>query len=391
MGYWKEFWPSTKVILLLLAGMIFLLFVLVLVRVEVFSFNNPFIDIFTRSSVNIPTPVPASPSLTAKKNARIYSGPGTDNEVYGQLKKGNSASVIGLNDDGSWWMIAVPSVDTGNGWILAELVETENVDGVIASSSVNATSMFGSPTLSANTQLDLRDEPSSIAKIIGVMDAGQSAEILGVKQDGTWWLITVSTIEIGQAWVPAELVTVENTEGVPVVGSPDHIPSLRVASVTASVNVNVRSGPGTQYEKVEVFNSGQTTDAIGISPDGNWWLINVPTGIVSRGWVSAKFVEAENADQIPVLGPDGNPLGEEVLSASAATATANVNVNVRRGPGTEYKIIGLLEEGQRAEVIGISPDGGWWVLNLPSVEGGRGWVSIKFVTAKYTDEVPVIE
>jgi uncharacterized protein YraI len=395
MSYWKEFWPSTKVILLLLAGMIFLLLVLVLIRAQVFSFNNPFVALFNRPSIEIPTPIPSSPSLTAKKRVKIYSGPDTDNEVYGQLKRGESAAVLGLSDDGSWWKIVVTSVDFDSGWVLSEFVDTQNVEGLVAGSadtaSASDSAVSGNSTLTANTQLDLRSEPSSIAKIIGVLDEGQSAEIIGVNQDGTWWLIVDTAVETGQAWVPTELVTLGNTQAVPVVGSPEHIPSLRVASVTASVNVNVRSGPGTQYDKVDVLNSGQTTDAIGISPDGSWWLINAPSGIISRGWVSAKFVESENADQVPVVGPDGNPLGQEVLSASAATATANVNVNVRLGPGTEYKIIGLLEEGQGAEVIGRSPDGGWWVLKLPGVETGRGWVSGKFITVKNPEAVPVVQ
>jgi len=54
------------------------------------------------------------------------------------------------------------------------------------------------------------------------------------------------------------------------------------------------------------------------------------------------------------------------------TPTANVNVNVRTGPGTNYPAIGSLFAGTSLDVIGRSPDGVWWVVNL---SGRQGWVS----------------
>jgi uncharacterized protein YraI len=73
--------------------------------------------------------------------------------------------------------------------------------------------------------------------------------------------------------------------------------------------------------------------------------------------------------------------------------TANEAVNVRSGPGTEYPAYGVLPQGQSAPVVGVSPDGGWWVIGLPAgySPDGYGWVSAAYVTTYNTAGVPVIQ
>jgi PKD repeat protein/uncharacterized protein YraI len=81
------------------------------------------------------------------------------------------------------------------------------------------------------------------------------------------------------------------------------------------------------------------------------------------------------------------------------TVTANVNVNIHSGPGPHYPIIGILAQGQSAEVVGVSPDRAWWAIKYPPpvpspAEGaidGQGWVAAQFVTAENTQNVPVVQ
>jgi uncharacterized protein YgiM (DUF1202 family) len=58
---------------------------------------------------------------------------------------------------------------------------------------------------------------------------------------------------------------------------------------------------------------------------------------------------------------------------STPIATANVNANVRSGDSTQYPIVGSLEEGESAPIVGVSSFGtGWYVIDL---SGRRGWIS----------------
>ncbi len=71
--------------------------------------------------------------------------------------------------------------------------------------------------------------------------------------------------------------------------------------------------------------------------------------------------------------------------------TATSDVNIRSGPGLDYDTIGLLQQGQTAEVTGVSPDSGWWVVKVEAAPGGQGWVSTQFVTTENTANVPIIQ
>ena len=61
----------------------------------------------------------------------------------------------------------------------------------------------------------------------------------------------------------------------------------------------------------------------------------------------------------------------------APRLTANQTVNVRRGPGTNYAVIGSLSGGQSAEVTGKNPAGNWWQFDY---SGQMGWVIGDLVT-----------
>ena len=73
-----------------------------------------------------------------------------------------------------------------------------------------------------------------------------------------------------------------------------------------------------------------------------------------------------------------------------ATVTARSGVNVRTGPGLEYPIIGIAPFGSTLEVVGVSADGTWWVINVPGAPNNYGWVSDEFVEVENGDNLLVI-
>lgn len=84
-------------------------------------------------------------------------------------------------------------------------------------------------------------------------------------------------------------------------------PAPGVPSVTATANLNIRSGPSTAYPKVGLLQEGQTAEAIGVSPDGAWWVIKVPEAANGQGWVSGQFVTTANVENLPVVQPPPLP------------------------------------------------------------------------------------
>jgi PKD repeat protein len=70
--------------------------------------------------------------------------------------------------------------------------------------------------------------------------------------------------------------------------------------------------------------------------------------------------------------------------------TTTTNLNVRRGPGTSYDILGVLLEGQKAEITGRDADATWWQIKFDSAPEGRGWVAARYATAINIADVPIV-
>ena len=68
-----------------------------------------------------PTPAPAS--VTIQQNMNIRGGPGTNYPVVGGGAPGETAFILGRNEDGSWFQIEFPDSPGSVGWIYGPLVQ----------------------------------------------------------------------------------------------------------------------------------------------------------------------------------------------------------------------------------------------------------------------------
>ena len=89
--------------------------------------------------------------------------------------------------------------------------------------------------------------------------------------------------------------------GSPIVENPELPEDAPIAE--AIDTVNVRSGPSTDYPSYGLANAGDRALILGISEDSLWWVVELPTYVApdGRGWVSAGYVNATNADEVPVI------------------------------------------------------------------------------------------
>jgi heat shock protein HslJ len=72
-------------------------------------------------------------------------------------------------------------------------------------------------TVTAPDGIFLRTGPGTNYPYVGAAPFGESGSIIGVSQDGQWWLAAAPNLPGGQVWVSAEFVDAQNTESVPVV------------------------------------------------------------------------------------------------------------------------------------------------------------------------------
>jgi len=79
---------------------------------------------------------------------------------------------------------------------------------------------------------------------------------------------------------------------------------------------------------------------------------------------------------------------ETVTPTPTVTATFSVPMlnfdgatNCRGGPGTEYDVLVVMKDGQKAEILARSPSGNYWVIDSPNGKGPC-WVAGDFARAE---------
>ena len=84
-------------------------------------------------------------------------------------------------------------------------------------------------TVTAPDGVFLRTGPGTNYPYVGAAPYEETGTIIGVSEDGQWWLADAPNMPGGQVWVNAQYIDAQNTENVPVV----HAPALE-ASLTST-------------------------------------------------------------------------------------------------------------------------------------------------------------
>lgn len=159
--------------------------------------------------------------------------------------------------------------------------------------------------------INVRSGPGTQYPSYGMAPIGASAEVIGVSEDGRWWVVKISTdyAPDGRGWVNANYVSVYNASDVPVIPTPplngvDLPPTVPAGPIaTTTEPLNVRSGPGTNFPSYGTVPIGISGEVIGVSEDTAWWVVKIPTDIAAdgMGWVSGRYVLVTNAENVPVI------------------------------------------------------------------------------------------
>ncbi len=173
-----------------------------------------------------------------------------------------------------------------------------------ASAGVFITGLLVTPALAVsgtvNTDgaaLRVRAEASVAGEVLSKLQDGAQVELLSLVGDGSWYEISCGDVA---GYVSSEYVKVAGEDadklaGLPVEAAPIYL------KVTASP-LNVRSGPGTDYDKAGKLREGEVVTAEELR-DGWYKLAG------DEGYVSAEFVEEVDAEQAAELAAQASASG----------------------------------------------------------------------------------
>ena len=165
--------------------------------------------------------------------------------------------------------------------------------------------------------------------------------------------------------IPVPLSLVSRTEALaPVV----------VDATIAGERINLRNGPGTEYDAVARISADTPVQVIGRYQDGNWYQIRERPGKPIY-WVSGELLNLPEgaANTLFEVAPD------QVLPPPPPKIAAvnETGLQLRDGPGTNYVAIDKLQSGAQLELLERYQD--WFHVGIPG--GTDGWVKGEFLTA----------
>jgi len=99
----------------------------------------------------------------------------------------------------------------------------------------------------------------------------------------------------------ADAIQQQPTVSVPTVTGTPIGPYIRVNA--DNDQINVRSGPGTDYDSIGVMIAGQTAAALGRSVGGSWIMVKYPGVASGVGWVYSPLVTLLGGGDIPIVEP----------------------------------------------------------------------------------------
>ncbi len=172
------------------------------------------------------------------------------------------------------------------------------VEPVVSAPQVNPSTNSNARITVTASQLNVRQSPSILGRVLTQITKNQTYPIVGRNVDSTWWQVNINGT-IG--WVNAIYTSASNIQNVAVSNTTTQVnPPATSFSVTTTANVNLRTGSATSFNVLNIVPRNTTVSILARNADTTWWQVSY-RGIV--GWVNAGFVTLQGStdiNQIPV-------------------------------------------------------------------------------------------
>lgn len=232
-------------------------------------------------------------------------------------------------------------------------------------------------TAMSSGYLNLRTAPATTSTILMIVPPAAALTVNGDAERGYYPVVYGERL----GWVSTDLVQMELRTQPAAAVSFDESKLLPEGVATLVESLNLRTGPGTSYEAVQVVEAGSQVEASG-EISGDYEKVRFGD---KEGWVSSIYV-----DRGPE--PDGGQLREQQIFAEIATAgqlpvsagmivVTDAEIVLRSGPSASYQKLAVVPAKSTLTLTGNQSEG-----YLEAGFGGKtGWVTAGYLRQR---EVP---
>ncbi len=325
----------------------------------------------------------------------VRQGPGLHYAVVTTVPRGTQANIFGRDASDDWFLVEIQGI-AGRVWIYQDLTTVQGSLNSVPFVSPTDTNPIGSPVdaplaITKPNVLNVRTGPGLNYQVLTTVPSGTQGRIIGVSPDYQWYRVVLGVLS-QPAWVYASLTTVTGslaTVKVYTLAEIDGGLSVicdRPFALTTPYVLNVRGGPGIEYDILTTVPRGTRAEIVGIGPQNQWLYVELDA-LTEPAWIfkdlTTVFGSLSGVRQIASwqVGQPGLP-GQPDRPEQPGTAnegdrplaiTYSSIVNVREGPGENYNVLIAVGQGTRARILGLDPTEAWYLVEIDGIDQ-LGWI-----------------
>ena len=284
----------------------------------------------------MPVTIPATTVTITDDYVNIREKASASSAKVGTFKRGEQVTIAMTDASDKWGYCS-------KGWIFLAYTSYDQKN-----SSSSTLTGGTSGKVSGAEKVNVRTAPG-----VGNPVATQLSEGTAVTVYEQTTVNNASWGHIDQGWISMGYVTLNESKE-----SGSSISTGSSAVVSSSVNLNVRSGPGSNYTKVATLAPG--TSVVILRKET---VNGVAWGLIDQGWINLNYVSATASSS-----------GSTGYGVSGTVVNCSTGVNIRSAAGTTNALVGVAALGSRVTVTERVQVNGYYWGHID-----RGWVCMDYI------------
>ncbi len=296
----------------------------------------------------------SSESVRARTTAgvNVRSGPGTNYSSKTVIASGTSITVTDRVTDRSnseWYAVKLSNGMTGYIYSIYIRIESESSSG--GSSGTEST------PAKTTEYVNVRSGPGTNYTSKTVIASGTSITVTDTSNP-EWYAVKLSNGMTG--YIYSIYIELQSSAGGSTSGG---------VQAKTTAGVNLRRGAGTSFGVIRVVATG-TTVTVTEATNAQWYKVKLSDG--TEGYIFTEYLNVISGD-IDSVKPDEDDTPD---TSGAVTARTTTDINLRRGPGTTYGVIMVVDENVTVTVTEAT-NSEWYKVRL--ADGTEGYFSAQYL------------
>ena len=319
------------------------------------------------SSSTTATPAPSGSEQSAKTTEYVNfrSGPGTNCSSKGVIALGTTVTVTDRSNS-EWYAVRLANGSTG--YIFAQYLKLNSSSSATATPAPTQAPSGSEQSAKTTEYVNFRSGPGTNYSSKGVIASGTTVTVTD-RSNSQWYAVRLANGSTG--YIFAQYLKVTGTSSA--TPTPTQAPSNDgTVQAKLTADVNLRRGAGTNYGVIKVIGTG-TTVTVTDASNSQWYKVKLSDG--TEGYLFSEYLKVTSGN-IDSAKPSATPTPTPAPSNGTVQAKTTSDLNVRKGPGTSYGIIKVIDMNVNVTVTEAT-NSSWYKVKLS--DGTEGYLAAQYL------------